>query len=256
MISGSVATDLLLLGAGLVAGAMNAVAGGGTFVALPILTLVGLPPTIANASTTVALFPGTLASAWAYRKNVQPIEGISPRILLGLSLIGGLIGALLLLFTPQKAFTALIPWLLLFATITLALGQRGATGLRRIGLHFSGRSVYAAQLLLGVYGGYFGGAVGLMMLAVWSLASTADLRTLTPLRTVMVAAANGAAVICFAITGNVGWAESLLVMAGGVAGGYLGARLGWRLPAPLVRALILAVTVVTTVVFFAKAYWV
>jgi len=255
MTSGSITANILLLGAGIVAGAMNAVAGGGTFVALPILTLVGLPPTIANASTTVALFPGTVASAWAYRKDVQPIEGLSPGLLLALSLIGGLIGALLLLFTPQKAFTALIPWLLLLATITLALGPRAATGLRSIGLNFRGRSVYLAQLLLGVYGGYFGGAVGLMMLAVWSLASTAELRTLTPLRTVMVSAANGAAVICFAATGSVGWAASLLVMAGGIAGGYLGARLGWRLPAPAIRALVMTVTVITTVVFFAKAYW-
>lgn len=251
----SIFSGLLLLGAGLLAGAMNAIAGGGTFAALPILSLVGLPPTIANASTTVALFPGTLASAWAYRRDVRPLDGISPWPLLVLSLLGGLLGALLLLFTPEKAFTVLIPWLLLLATITLILGQRAAVALQSIGLHFNGRAIYVAQFVLGLYGGYFGGAVGLMMLAVWSLASTAELRTLTPLRTVMVAAANGAAVICFAATGSVAWPESLLVMAGGVAGGYLGARLGWRLPAPVVRGLILTVTIITTVVFFAKAYW-
>lgn len=254
MSAGPLATSALLLGAGVVAGTMNAIAGGGTFVALPILTLAGLPPTVANASTTVALFPGSLASAWAYRKDIRPLEGASGALLLGLSLTGGLAGALLLLLTPQSAFSAIIPWLLLLATATLAAGQRAALMLRRLGLHFSGRAVYIAQFMLGIYGGYFGGAVGLMMLAVWSLATSADLRTLTPLRTVMVAAANGIAVVCFAVAGNVRWREALIVMAGGIAGGYVGARLGWRLPAPALRALILTVTVVTTAVFFWRAY--
>ncbi|MDP3749597.1 MAG: TSUP family transporter, partial [Phenylobacterium sp.] len=100
-----------------------------------------------------------------------------------------------------------------------------------------------------------GGAVGLMMLAVWSLATTADLRVLTPLRTLMVAAANGIAVLCFAAAGSVSWRESLIVMGGGVVGGYIGARVGWRLPAPVLRALILTITIITTVVFFVRAYW-
>src|SRR5260370_14308782 len=94
-----------MAGAGFVAGAMNAVAGGGTFVTLPMLTLAGLPPTIANASSTVALFPGTLASAWAYRDDVQPLESVPTGVLLMLSLAGGLIGALLLISTPERAFT-------------------------------------------------------------------------------------------------------------------------------------------------------
>lgn len=255
MTGDSLAGTAILFCAGLLAGAMNAVAGGGTFVALPILTLAGLPPTVANASTTVALFPGTLASAWAYRKDIRPLEGVAAWRLLALSLAGGLGGALLLLFTPQHAFTTIIPWLLLLATITLASGQRAALTLRILGLHFGGGSVYAAQFMLGVYGGYFGGAVGLMMLAVWSLATTADLRLLTPLRTLMVAGANGIAVVCFAAAGNVSWRESLIVMAGGVVGGYIGARVGWRLPAPVLRALILSITIITTVVFFVRAYW-
>lgn len=254
MIGAPLAATALLFCAGLLAGAMNAVAGGGTFVALPMLTLAGLPPTVANASTTVALFPGTLASVWAYRKDVRPLDGASTGLLLALSLAGGLIGALLLLLTPQGAFATIIPWLLLLATVTLASGQRAALALRRLGTRIGGRSVHASQFVLGIYGGYFGGAVGLMMLAVWSLATTADLRALTPLRTVMVAAANGIAVICFTATGNVSWRECLIVMAGGIAGGYLGARVGWRLPAPVLRALILSVTIVTTIVFFARAY--
>ncbi|WP_309642979.1 sulfite exporter TauE/SafE family protein [Phenylobacterium sp.] len=244
----------LLLVAGFVAGAMNAVAGGGTFVSLPALAFMGLPPTVANASSTVALFPGTLASAWAYRRDVQPLAIAPTWTLLALSLGGGLIGAALLLVTPERAFTALVPWLLLLATATLAAGHRLTLGLQRLGLHMGGRSILVAQFGLGIYGGYFGGAVGLMMLAAWSLATSADLRTLNPLRTLMVAAANGVAVVCFAATGNVSWRESLVVMAGGVAGGYIGARAGRRLPAPVLRGLILTIAIGTTAAFFIHAY--
>lgn len=245
----------LLLAAGFVAGAMNAVAGGGTFVALPALTFMGLAPTVANASSTVALFPGALASAWAYRRDLRPLDVAPTGPLLATSLAGGLIGAVLLLFTPQSLFRVLIPWLLLIATAALAAGPNLGLILRRLGLGFGRRSLLATQLLLGVYGGYFGGAVGLMMLAVWSLATALDLKTLNPLRTLMVAAANGVAVVCFAATGNVSWREALVTMAGGIAGGYLGAQFGRRLPAPVVRVIVLAIAGVTTIAFFARAYF-
>jgi uncharacterized membrane protein YfcA len=244
----------LLLAAGFLAGAMNAVAGGGTFVSLPALALMGLPPTIANASSTVALFPGTLASAWAYRRDVRPLEAAPTWALLILSLAGGLVGAVLLLVTPERAFTALIPWLLLVATVTLAVGPRLSVGLQKLGLHVGGRTILAAQFFLGIYGGYFGGAVGLMMLAAWSLATAADLRALNPLRTLMVAAANGVAVLCFAATGNVSWPQTLAVMAGGVAGGYFGAVVGRRLPVAVLRVLILTIAIGTTAAFFVHAY--
>jgi uncharacterized protein len=243
----------LLAGAGFVAGAMNAVAGGGTFVTLPALTLAGLAPTLANASSTVALFPGTIASAWAYRDDVQPLEGAPTGALLALSLAGGLIGALLLLWTPERAFVRIVPWLLLAATLALAAGPRLGDALRAIGLRMRRWSLYLAQFLLGIYGGYFGGAVGLMMLAVWTLFTRVELRAITPLRILMVAAANGVAVLCFALSGSVVWRETVVVMAGGIAGGYLGAHAGKRLPAPVVRALILAITIVTTAMFFLRA---
>lgn len=243
----------MLVAAGFVAGAMNSVAGGGTFVTLPALTLAGLPPTVGNASSTVALFPATLASSWAYRDDVQPLEGVATGALLTLSLVGGLIGALLLLSTPERAFTRIVPWLLLAATIALGSGPRLGQALRAVGLRMGRRSLFLAQFILGIYGGYFGGAVGLMILAVWTLFTKVDLRSMTPLRVLMVAAANGIAVICFALSGNIRWRETLVVMAGGIAGGYLGAHTGRRLPAPLLRALILAITMVTTAGFFLRA---
>jgi uncharacterized membrane protein YfcA len=244
----------VLVAAGFVAGAMNSVAGGGTFVTLPALTLAGLPPTVGNASSTVALFPATLASSWAYRDDVRPLDDVATGSLLTLSLVGGLIGALLLLSTPERAFNRIVPWLLLAATIALASGPRLGLALRSVGLRMGRRSLFVAQFILGIYGGYFGGAVGLMMLAVWTLFTNVDLRSMTPLRVLMVAAANGIAVICFTLSGNVRWRETLVVMAGGIAGGYLGAHAGRRLPAPLLRALILAITVVTTAGFFLHAY--
>jgi uncharacterized membrane protein YfcA len=245
--------NAMLAGAGFVAGAMNAVAGGGTFVTLPALTLAGLPPTIGNASSTVALFPATLASSWAYRDDVRPLEGVATGALLALSLAGGVIGALLLLSTPERAFTRIVPWLLLAATIALASGPRLGQALQWLGLRMGRRSLFLAQFLLGIYGGYFGGAVGLMMLAVWTLFTSVELRSMTPLRVLMVAAANGVAVICFALSGSIRWRETLIVMAGGIGGGYLGAHAGRRLPAPVIRALILAITIVTTAGFFLRA---
>jgi uncharacterized membrane protein YfcA len=243
----------MLVGAGFVAGAMNAVAGGGTFVTLPALALAGLPPTVGNASSTVALFPGTLASSWAYRDDVRPLDGVATGALLTLSLVGGLIGALLLLSTPERAFSRIVPWLLLAATIALASGPRLGQALRSAGLRMGRPSLFIAQFILGIYGGYFGGAVGLMMLAVWTVFTRVELRAMTPLRVLMVAAANGVAVICFALSGSIRWRETLVVMAGGLAGGYLGAHAGRRLPAPVVRALILAITIVTTAGFFLRA---
>ena len=245
---------LLLLGAGLLAGAMNAVVGGGTFVALPALTGFGLPGTVANASSSVALLPGAMASAWAYRRDMRPVEGVSIRAMSLLSLAGGAVGAVLLLATTEAQFDLIIPWLLLLATVTLAAGPRLSRALAKVGLQAGHRVVLSVQFLLGIYGGYFGGAVGLMMLAAWSLLTTADIASLTPLRTLMLAAANAVAVLVFVVSGNVSWAPALVVMAGAIAGGWLGAQVGRRLPAVVLRVLVLTITVATTAIFFWRAY--
>ncbi len=244
----------VLLGAGFVAGAMNAVTGGGTFVSLPALTAVGLPGTVANASSSTALVPGALASAWAYRRDLQPLERVSTRALSIASLVGGGVGAGLLLGTPEAVFDLVIPWLLLAATVTLAIGPRLQGLLQRAGLHAGPRAILGVQVLLGVYGGYFGGAVGLMMLAAWSLLSQASIAALTPLRTVMLVAANAVAVALFVVRGQVSWPAALTVMAGAIAGGWAGAQIGRRLPAAVLRAMVLTITVATTAIFFVRAY--
>jgi len=174
----------ILIGAGLMAGAMNALAGGGSFVSLPALIAVGVPSVVANASSTVALYPGGLASLWVYRRAGEPVCGVPISVMAGLTLVGGLAGAAILLSTPGAVFDAILPWLLLVATLALAFARSLGEALRRRA-RVGPVAVGAAQLLLGVYGGYFGGAVGLMMLAVWSLATGADLKALQAPRTLL-----------------------------------------------------------------------
>ncbi len=243
----------MLLGAGLLAGAMNALAGGGSFVTLPALIAAGVPSVSANASSTVALYPGGAASAWVYRDGLTQVCGVPVRPALLATLVGGLVGGLLLLWTPGALFDRVLPWLLLTATLTLAFGPRLGPLLRarvRLGVV----SILAVQFLLGIYGGYFGGAVGLMMMAAWSLLDGADVKTLNPARTLMVTAANTVAVLCFIIAGAVRWPESLALAAGAIAGGYGGARLGRRLPAKVVRIATLLVAAGMTLAFFVRAF--
>jgi uncharacterized protein len=245
---------ILLVLAGLLAGTMNAVAGGGSFVSFPAMVLAGLPPINANATSTVALFPGTLASTWAYRDDLRSIAGVGLRVLLPISLGGGLVGAVLLLVTPGGAFDLVIPWLLLMATLTFAGGRRLGERLRRH-VRIGQSTMLAVQFVISIYGGYFGGAVGLMMMAVWSLLDSAELKAMAATRTLLVSAANGAAVLCFAVAGAVWWAEMLAMMVSCVAGGYFGARFARLLPAPVLRVFVVLLSAMVTVAFFARKYW-
>lgn len=244
----------MLIGAGFLAGAMNALAGGGSFVSLPALIAAGVPSVAANASSTVALFPGGGLSAWVYRGRLAAVCGVAPRLMLAWTLAGGLTGALLLIWTPSRVFDRILPWLLLITTVVLALGPRLGPALRaRWRPHRAG--VVGVQFLLGIYGGYFGGAVGLMMIAAWSLLGGDDIRALNGPRTAMVTAANAVAVACFVIAGTVWWPQTLMLGLGALAGGYAGARLGRRLPSTVVRGVTLVAASVITAVFFARAFW-
>jgi uncharacterized membrane protein YfcA len=244
---------ILVFSAGLLAGAMNALAGGGSFVTLPALIAAGVPPLQANTSSTVALFPGGLASAWAYRDGLRQVGAVSLRVLLTTTLCGGLIGALLLLQTSSAVFTFVLPWLLLVACFTLAFGRRVGSMLRaRWKIHT--HAVVIVQFVLGVYGGYFGGAVGIMMIAIWGLLDSADLKQLNGPRTLLVSAANLAAVIAFIVANAVRWPETLIMLAGAVIGGYGGARIGRRTPPGIIRAMTLLATFCITLVFFVKTY--
>ena len=232
---------------------MNALAGGGSFVTLAALIMTGVPSVSANATSSVALYPGGAASAWVYRDGLGPICGVQLLPMLLITLAGGLAGSLMLLWTPDNLFDRVLPWLLLVATLTLMSGPRVGAWLReRLTI---GRSpILAVQFLLGGYGGYFGGAVGLMMISAWSLLQGADIKALNAPRTLMVTGANTIAILCFAAAGAVRWEAALAVGLGAVAGGYAGAHLGRRLNPALVRAATLLISAAITARFFIRAY--
>lgn len=238
---------------GCAAGAMNALAGGGAFATMPVLVGVGLPATVANATSNVALQPAAMASAWTYRRGLAPLGGLSIRLLNIVNFLAALVGSYLLVVTPPTAFDVIVPWLLLFAFGAVAAGQRGAAWLRDH-VTIGARTLVAAQLLLGVYGGYFGGGIGMMMTAVYGLLIGAEPKRMAAPRTLVLATANFAAAIVFVTFGMVAWWACVPMLLGGIVGGWGGAWLGERLSARTIRLWTLAVTAVTTVVFFLRAY--
>jgi uncharacterized protein len=244
---------LLAAAAGVLGGAMNALAGGGTFATLPALIALGLPANIANATSNVALLPGAGASAWAYRGELRPVAGLSVRLLASLTFAFGLVGSLLLVLTPTETFDILIPWLLLFAFAVMAFGK-GAADWLHARVTIGRPTLLAAQALLGVYGGYFGGGVGLIMTAVYGLLANIRPRELFAIRTAMLAVANFAAAFVFIGFAMVWWWACVPMLVGSAVGGWLGAVVGKRLSHRAVRVWTLLVTGGTTAVFFVRAY--
>jgi uncharacterized protein len=181
------------------------------------------------------------------------VGAVSLHALLVTTLCGGLVGALLLLWTSSAAFTFVLPWLLLLACIALAFGRRIGEALRarwRIHAHV----VLAIQFVLGVYGGYFGGAVGIMMIAMWGLLDNCELKHLNAPRTLLVSAANVVAVIAFSMAHVVRWPETMVMLAGAIIGGYSGARIGRGAPPSIIRIVTLLATSCITLAFFVKTY--
>jgi uncharacterized membrane protein YfcA len=243
----------LAAAAGVLGGAMNALAGGGTFATLPALIALGLPANVANATSNVALLPGAATSAWAFRDELAPVGGIGVRTLAAITFAGGLVGSVLLVLTPTRAFDFIIPWLLLLGFVVMLFGRTASDWLRaRVTIGW--KTLVVAQSLLGIYGGYFGGGVGLMTTATYGLLAGASPRSLFSIRTLMLATANLAAAFVFVIAGLVQWWACVPMLIGGIAGGWLGARVGKRLSPGLVRGWTLLVTGATTLVFFVRAY--
>ncbi|MFM9978416.1 MAG: sulfite exporter TauE/SafE family protein [Sphingomonadaceae bacterium] len=244
---------LLAAGAGLVGGAMNALAGGGTFATMPVLIALGLPATVANATSNVALQPGAMSAAWGFRDGLQPLGGLSIRMLTAITFVAGLGGSLLLVATPTRTFDLVIPWLLVIAFLAIAFGRTAAAWLHER-VTIGTRTLVVAQALLGLYGGYFGGGVGMMTTATYGLLAGVPPHQLMAPRTLMLAVANTAAAMVFIALGMVRWELCLPMLAGAIAGGWAGARYGKRLPPRAIRWWTLAVTLATTIVFFVRAY--
>ena len=221
--------DLLLIAAaGTLGGAMNAVAGGGSFVTLPALVAAGVPSLNANATSTVALVPSALASAFAYRHDFAGFEGVKLSAMAIVSIIGGTIGAVLLLYTSQSVFDKIFPFLLLFGVLVFAFGRELGEGLRkRMNVHPN--TLPAVQFVLAIYGGYFGGAVGVMMLAAWSILTAAPLNTMQATRNLLNASMNATASLLFLLAGLVYWEQMVVLLIASTTGGYLASLFGRRL---------------------------
>ena len=245
------AAYLLLAAVGLAAGLINSVAGGGSFLTFPTLVFLGVPSVVANATSTVALFPGVFASAWAYRNDFQRLEKIALKPAVIVSIAGGIAGALLLLFTSQRTFDSVIPWILLMATAALAFGPKISQALNQRFQVGPGTLIFL-QFLCAIYGGYFGGAVGIIMLAVWSMAGLRDVHAMNAGRTLLGGVMNAAAVICFVIAGKIWWIQSTILLIAAVGGGYAGARLARRVNPAIIRIVVITISACVTIAFFAR----
>lgn len=239
----------LLFFAGLVGGVMNAVAGGGTFITFPALVFTGVPPVMANATTTVAALPGYLAATLGFRRDLAAMEG-APLVRLTLwTMIGGAAGCLLLLVSSNQAFALLVPFLLLLATIVFTWSdriRRLASGWRSVVTPFG----LGTLLPMSIYGGYFNGGLGIIMLAVFAMWGMTDLHQMNGLKSWLSAALALIAFAVFAIGGKIVWVPALVMSAGTVIGGYAGAPIARRIPRQALRLLIAAAGFGMTAIFF------
>jgi uncharacterized membrane protein YfcA len=254
----------LLVGAGaaLLAGFVNAIAGGGTLLTFPALVAAGLSPLAANATSTVALLPGALSSMLGYRRELAGVGRWAASFAIP-SLAGGAIGAVLLLHTPSAAFDRIVPWLVLGAT-ALFLGQRAL--LRRVrGSHptlddaaLSARvpspALLGAQLLVGVYGGYFGAGIGILMLAALGLMGFSNIHRMNGLKNWGGFCMNLVAALTFAVGGIVHWQVALAMAAGSVVGGYLGAHAAQRVSQEVVRGAVAGVGILSGLWLLVRLY--
>ena len=239
----------------MVAGMINSIAGGGTLVSFPALLWLGRDPIIANATNSVALWPGSLAGAIGFRRELMTVR----RWLLLLtipSLLGAVLGAILLLKTPSETFDRLVPLLILAATLLFA-AQEVIT--RRLGSVARAHEkpttgwiifVFAFQFLVGVYGGYFGAAMGILMLAALGLIGLTDLHQMNGLKNVLAVCINGVAAIYFAIAGAIDWSDGLLMAIGAIIGGYFGARMAKRFGRSFVRRTVVVIGLTMSVALF------
>jgi uncharacterized membrane protein YfcA len=248
--------QLVAFGAAFVAGAINSVAGGGTLVSFPALIWLGLPSTIANATSTVAIWPGSLGGMLGFRRDLQ---GSAPRMyaLIIPSLIGGIAGAVLLRMTPTSVFDRLVPLLILFATC-LFMAQDAVQRLLKIGVSSTDRDAswlagaLVFQFFVAVYGGYFGAGLGIMMLAALSIIGLSDIHQMNGLKNLLALCINGVAAMYFVWKGMVYWPDVVVMAIGAIAGGVGGAGLAKRLGRMTVRRVVIAVGLVMAVKLFLR----
>jgi len=248
---------IFLFFAAAVGGGINAVAGGGSFVAFPALLFTGVPPVPANATNTLALWIGTTASGGAYRKHLK----ISQRVIVPLivtSVVGGIAGAILLIKTPAQTFLHVLPWLMLAATLLFAFGKHLTGKISAgIGADASNKAVVRAsifELIVSVYGGYFGGGIGIMNLAMLAAMGMTDIHEMNALKVLLGAVINGVAAVMFIALGAILWPQAIVMTIGAVVGGYASAHYAQKLPQSWIRGLVIAVGASMTIYFFVRSW--
>ncbi|MFD1506936.1 sulfite exporter TauE/SafE family protein [Georgenia yuyongxinii] len=245
------ADALLLLVAGTAAGTINTVVGSGSLVTFPALLAVGLPPVLANVTNNIGVLPGNISGAIGYRRELRGNYRVASRLAIA-SMIGGVLGALLLLVLPEEIFAWVVPVLIVLACVLIVVGPRLKQRLaaRRAAVGAPGAVTGKLSVgvgLTGVYGGYFGAAQGVILLSVLSIALPGGLQKANALKNVLAASANGAAAVVFILISDVDWPAAALVAVGAVIGGQIGARVGRRIPDLVYRVVVLAVGVLAIV---------
>lgn len=240
---------MVLVLASFAAGAQNALAGGGSFLTFPALLFAGLDPRAANITSTIALFPGQVTTGLAGRSLVTGAAGLGFATLFGLSLVGGALGAVLLLVTPPGVFARMVPFLVLFATVVFAWGSFGRRPAGDAGARLGVRGAMFAQFIIAIYGGYFGGGIGILMLAALTAAGVA-VRAAGATKNVLAGVMNAAAVVVFLFRAHVAWGLVAYVAIAAIAGGQLGVALLRRINETVLRVGVVLIGIGLTIGLF------
>ena len=249
---------IILFLAALVGGAINAVAGGGSFVTFPTLMYIGIPAKYANATNTVALWPGQVASIGAYRRQFGNLSRKTMAPLLVTAFVGGIAGAWTLLKTPESTFVYLVPWLILAATIIFMMSGRVTRWVRRrsaSGEHHefnTGRGV-VFQTFIAFYLGYFGAGAGILILAMLALLGMDEIHSMNALKALLTTVSNGVAMVLFVFSHAVRWPETILMVVASILGGYFGAHFAQKTKPEYVRAIVIGIGFTLSIYYFAKS---
>jgi uncharacterized protein len=243
---------IIVTAAAFFVGMLNTVAGGGTFLTFPALLFTGVSPVVANATSAVAVFPGYFGGALGFRKEIAAFDRFRLVKIIILTAVGGLSGSLLLLISSNEIFTLVVPFLLTLATIVFAFGSQIGTW---AGRRSSGKNDGAfGTLMVSVYGGYFNGGLGIVLLALFSSWGMRDLNAMNGLKSALSFLLSSISVATFAVAGIVAWPQAILMMLAATIGGYVGAPIARALPAVAVKVIVISVGATMSIVFFWRAF--
>lgn len=241
----------LLVSASFIAGIINSIAGGGSFLTFPALVFTGVPTIAANATSAVAVFPGYLSGALGFSKELKKYPKSKFLLLIILSIMGGIGGSLLLLITPASVFSYIIPWLLGFATLLFAFGDFVGKWAKK-NSNSNGITGNLATLIVCIYGGYFNGGLGIVLLALFSTLGLRDIHLMNGLKNIMSFALSAASVVTFAIAGIVFWQQAFIMMIAATIGGYFGVVVARKLSKNTIRVIIVLIGLIMTIIFGMK----